>query len=39
MQCIDIEAFEKYVRDRNLADERHISYYLSWVRRFLQVGF
>ena len=35
MQPFDQEVFVKYLRDRNLAPERNIPYYVKWVHRFM----
>ena len=39
MQYIDLQPFEDYIRQRNLVDERYLSFYLSWVLRFLRSEF
>ena len=36
MQLIDLQGYERYLRDRRLVPEVRLPYYLSWVRRFLQ---
>ncbi len=36
MELIDLQPFESFIRERSLAPERNIPYYVSWVRRFLQ---
>jgi len=39
MQYIDLQPFEDFVRDRNLVDEKHRSFYMNWVLRFLRSEF
>jgi len=39
MQYIDLQPFEDYIRKRNLVDARYLSFYLSWVMRFLRSEF
>jgi integron integrase len=36
MQYIDLQPFEDFIRRRNLVDDRHLSFYLNWVMRFLR---
>ncbi len=38
MQYIDLQEFEDFMRQRNLVAEKYVSYYVSWVRRFLLSG-
>ena len=35
MQTFDLEPFAKYIKGRNLVDERHLPFYIKWVQRFL----
>ena len=35
MQAFDLEPFVRYIKERNLANERNIPYYVQWVQRFL----
>ena len=35
MQAFDLEPFARYIKERNLANERNIPYYVQWVQRFL----
>lgn len=39
MQYIDLQPFEDFIRQRSLVDERHLSFYLKWVLRFLRAEF
>jgi integron integrase len=39
MQYIDLQPFEDFVRRRNLVDDKHLSFYLNWVLRFLRSEF
>ncbi len=39
MQYIDLQAFEGFIRSRNLVDGRHLPFYLKWVLRFLRAEF
>jgi len=39
MQYIDLKPFEDFVRERNLVDEKHLSFYMHWVLRFLRSEF
>lgn len=39
MQYIDLQAFEDYIRGRNLVDEKYLSFYMNWVMRFLRSEF
>jgi len=39
MQVIDLQPFENFIRERNLVDETHRSYYIRWVLRFLRAEF
>jgi len=35
MQTFDLETFVQYIKQRNLATERHIPFYVQWVQKFL----
>jgi len=35
LQAIDLHDVEAYWESRNLVDERHLSYYVRWLQRFL----
>jgi integron integrase len=35
MQAFDLEPFAKYIKERGLANERNIPYYVQWVQKFL----
>jgi hypothetical protein len=35
MQAFDLEPFVRYIKERNLANERNIPFYVQWVQRFL----
>lgn len=39
MQQIDLQPFKNFMRTRSLVDERRLSFYLSWVLRFLRCEF
>jgi hypothetical protein len=39
MEYIDLQPFEDYIRRRNLVDQKHLSFYLNWVLRFLRSEF
>lgn len=39
MQHIDLQEFNDFMKSRNLVAEKYLSYYVSWVRRFLQSAF
>jgi hypothetical protein len=39
MQYIDLQPFEDFIRQRNLIDDRYLSFYLNWVLRFLRSEF
>jgi integron integrase len=39
VQYIDLQPFEDFIRQRNLVDDRHRSFYLNWVLRFLRAEF
>jgi integron integrase len=39
MQYLDLQEFEDFIKTRNLVDEKYRSFYISWVRRFLQSEF
>ncbi|MFC1467306.1 hypothetical protein ACFLQY_01250 [Verrucomicrobiota bacterium] len=39
MQYVDLQPFEDFVRQRDLVDEKHITFYLHWVLRFLRSEF
>ena len=34
-QAVDLHDLEAYWKSRKLVDERHLSYYIRWVQRFL----
>ncbi len=35
MQPIDLQSLVEYVRQRKLVEERHLPFYLNWIRMFL----
>jgi len=35
MQTFDLESFVQYIKQRNLATEHHIPFYVQWVQKFL----
>jgi len=37
MELLDLTGFAAFIRDRRLAPERNQAYYVSWVRRYLQI--
>jgi integron integrase len=39
MQYVDLQPFEDFIRQRNLIDDRYLSFYLNWVLRFLRSEF
>lgn len=39
MQYIEMQEFKDFIKSRNLVAEKYLSYYVSWVRRFLQSEF
>ena len=39
MEYVELHDFEQFVDGRKLVPEKYRSYYLSWVRRFLQSDF
>lgn len=39
MQTIDLKAFEDFMGSRSLVQKKYQTYYLAWVRRFLQAEF
>ena len=39
MEYVDLKGFEEFVISRGLVKETHLSFYVHWVRRFLQAEF
>ena len=39
MQYIDLQEFDDFIKLRNLVPDKHRSYYVNWVKRFLLSGF
>lgn len=39
MQFVDLETFERFLRDRGLVGEKRIPFYCNWVRRFMRSDF
>ena len=39
MECVDLKGFEEFVMARGLVKETHLSFYVHWVRHFLQAEF
>jgi integron integrase len=39
MQYVDLQPFADFIRQRNLVDEQHASFYINWVLRFLRSEF
>ena len=37
MELLDLAPFTAFIKSRNLVPEKYISYYVAWVRRYLQV--
>jgi hypothetical protein len=35
MEAFELESFAQYIKQNNMAGERHIPFYLDWVKRFL----
>ena len=36
MELLDLAPFTAFIKSRNLVPEKYISYYVAWVRRYLQ---
>ena len=36
MYYVDLQPFSDFINSRNLVPEKYCSFYISWVRRFLQ---
>lgn len=39
MYCIDLQPFKDFIKARNLVPEKYRTFYVNWVRRFLQSEF